>query len=271
MPVNWEYAAKMLWPKLTAKAKEGGIYTYGDLGEQVIPDIKIIPLNMRLVLAPIQDYCWENNLPKLTALVVNKDSGKPGAGFKGGEIDEVYAFNWETIENPFRGFRHNDTTKSLAQRLSNSPEEADSIYKQVKDRGVLQSIFRKALLNAYDCRCAICGLGFKEALEAAHIIPWWECEDALRISTANGILLCANHHKLFDSKVLLVTGEYKIEYQKLKFGHKKYFDFDTCAVVSFEGEDLQKPKCEKDYPDQKLLTRRYNRHKTKNRRDRALT
>jgi len=58
-------------------------------------------------LEPIQSYCILNELPPLTILVVQQESGMPGSGFTGASADElaraqarVFAFNWLEHGNP---------------------------------------------------------------------------------------------------------------------------------------------------------------------------
>lgn len=58
-----------------------------------------------------------------------------------------------------------------------------------------QPAFRKALLAAYEGRCAVTGCDVKDVLEAAHVHPYRGTETNV---TANGILLRADIHTLFD-------------------------------------------------------------------------
>jgi len=52
-----------------------------------------------------------------------------------------------------------------------NPEESGEIFRKIKTRGTAQIIFRKTLLKAYNSKCAICGISYQSALQAAHIIP----------------------------------------------------------------------------------------------------
>ncbi|MCA8940294.1 MAG: HNH endonuclease [Planctomycetes bacterium] len=58
-----------------------------------------------------------------------------------------------------------------------------------------QSVFRQRMLRAYGCKCAITGEGPPEVLEAAHIEAHAKCGNN---SDANGLLLRADIHRLFD-------------------------------------------------------------------------
>ncbi len=58
-------------------------------------------------LEPIQSYCIINELPPLTVLVVQQDSGMPGPGFIGASAGDLakaqarmFAFNWLEHGNP---------------------------------------------------------------------------------------------------------------------------------------------------------------------------
>tara|TARA_B100000427_G_C15402667_1_gene548386 strand:+ start:70 stop:972 length:903 start_codon:yes stop_codon:yes gene_type:complete len=60
-----------------------------------------------------------------------------------------------------------------------------------------QSAFKAALINSHGkCECSLCDAP-KEVIEAAHIVP---VADNGSDWTGNGILLCRNHHALFDKQ-----------------------------------------------------------------------
>ncbi|MDQ2889963.1 MAG: HNH endonuclease [Gemmatimonadota bacterium] len=69
----------------------------------------------------------------------------------------------------------------------------------VRRRG--QPAFRRTLLAAYRRKCAVTGCDVTEALEAAHLIPY---NGEKTNHPANGILLRADIHTLFDLGLLSV-------------------------------------------------------------------
>lgn len=69
----------------------------------------------------------------------------------------------------------------------------------VRRRG--QPAFRKALLAAYDFRCAMTGCGLIDVLEAAHVYPY---KNEATNSVTNGLLLRADVHTLFDLRLIAV-------------------------------------------------------------------
>ncbi|MEJ2792959.1 HNH endonuclease [Iodobacter sp. LRB] len=70
-----------------------------------------------------------------------------------------------------------------------------------------QPKFRKKLLTAYKCSCAVTGTLFSPILEAAHIIPYM---GAKTNHVTNGILLRADIHTLFDLGLLGINQDYKV-------------------------------------------------------------
>ena len=64
-----------------------------------------------------------------------------------------------------------------------------------------QPQFRRALLNAYDSRCAVTGCDVSDALEAAHIIGY---QGTTTNTPANGLLLRADVHTLFDLRLFAI-------------------------------------------------------------------
>jgi hypothetical protein len=62
-----------------------------------------------------------------------------------------------------------------------------------------QDIFRAGLIEYWEGRCAVTGLGIPELLRASHIKPWAHCViDAERLDVFNGILLAPNLDGAFD-------------------------------------------------------------------------
>lgn len=63
-----------------------------------------------------------------------------------------------------------------------------------------QDIFRRALLQYWDGRCAVTGLSDPALLRASHIVPWAACvSDAQRLDVNNGLLLSALWDAAFDA------------------------------------------------------------------------
>jgi putative restriction endonuclease len=241
-PIQYERAA-IAWPVLTEAAAAESTITYAALARH----LGIHPRPIRFVLGVIQDYCLREKLPPLTILVVNQ-RGVPGEGFIAWDIDDlptgyrrVYAEPWDEYPNPFGFAKTGTTLEELAQRLVTKPEESKAVYGLIKNRGIAQDVFRRALLLAYRHSCAFCGLSLQAALEAAHIIRWSEATIEQRLDPSNGLLLCATHHALFDAHVLTVTVDRKIAFRPPRRASHSWTDADQSAAISLNGRSLQMP------------------------------
>lgn len=76
-------------------------------------------------------------------------------------------------------------------------KEKDAI---VKIR-VNQSSYRQKLLSMYN-KCCLCGVQNDKVLIASHIKPWSCCEPSEKVDVYNGLILCPNHDKLFDTGLI---------------------------------------------------------------------
>src|SRR5205823_6280129 len=71
-----------------------------------------------------------------------------------------------------------------------------------------QRVFRDRVLLAYAERCALCRLRHRPLMDAAHIR---EDADGGEPIVPNGVAMCAIHHRAFDSNVLGVWPDYRVE------------------------------------------------------------
>lgn len=87
--------------------------------------------------------------------------------------------------------------------------------------------FRSSVLSAYGNSCCICRkqLGI---VEAAHIVP--HSEDCSSNEVANGLALCAEHHKLYDGGLLLPGPSQEIYFNELR----AEFLYDTNQACGLE-------------------------------------
>ena len=256
MPVDHQQRAGQLWPLLTEAAARRETLTYG----QAATAIGIHHRPIRYALSPIQDYCLDQGLPWLTALVVSATTGRQGAGYLGepgnvDDVEEVFQENWAVIENPF-SHSHTEYLDGIADELLTDVDSAPDRYVPVLSRGDRQRVFRRAVLRAYGYRCAVCANGYHEVLEAAHIIPWASRRQALRIDVRNGICLCANHHKLFDTDVLRIGSDYVISVSDFDMSSSGYSDSDKAATIDHHGQKISLPDALTVHPSRKLLAER---------------
>ncbi len=259
--VNHEQRAAAVWDVLVGHARAKETTTYGALAQEAGGFHHRV---LRWPLGLIQDYCINEKLPPLTSLVVHGGDAQPGSGFIAWDADDletgqrrVFGFDWLGVANPFGYAADGETEEDLAQQLVSQPASAKEVYQLVKVRGKVQAIFRLALLAAYDGACAFCGLSFTEALDAAHIVPWAKCGVEDRMSVNNGLLLCSNHHEMFDADWLRLGEDFKIQYTDMARKHGPYSPMDEALSINFHGKVMKLPSSKKHWPDPKKIRRRY--------------
>ena len=88
------------------------------------------------------------------------------------------------------------------------------IVKTTRESALRSRGFRQAVIEAYYCRCAVCGLKIQSPdrlyweVEAAHIVP----NSSLgRDDICNGIALCHLHHWAFDVGWFTLMDDFKIQ------------------------------------------------------------
>lgn len=112
--------------------------------------------------------------------------------------------------------------------------------------------FRETVLSAYDNSCCICGrqLGI---VEAAHIVPHNDNRSSDVVT--NGLALCVEHHKLYDTGLLLPTPEYTLLINNNRANYLRTANLDKCLddVMRFEGKCFTLPKKMVDWPTEENL------------------
>ena len=95
--------ASQIWAVLAWAARNRQTLTYRQVGKL----IGIPTAGLGQLLEPIQSYCLTQNLPPLTILVVQQETGLPGSGFTGASAPEfaraqaeVFAKAWLEHGNP---------------------------------------------------------------------------------------------------------------------------------------------------------------------------
>ena len=109
-----------------------------------------------------------------------------------------------------------------------------------------QGTFRVAVTDAYGRACAVTREHSLPALEAVHIQAY--AEEGPH-AVANGLLLRADFHRLFDQGYLTVSPDHRLEVSRrlradFANGHSYY---------PFHGKDLSLPATRSDWPDQTFL------------------
>lgn len=134
------------------------------------------------------------------------------------DIDSIN-INQESIGNISSNKSKSDGSESydkyLLEEISTIIEEGEKIqspkYRNEYIKGrVGQGKFREKLIFKHGYKCAICSINNKQLLIASHIKEFCECKNNEHIDEYNGLLLCANHDKLFDKHFISFDEQGKI-------------------------------------------------------------
>lgn len=94
--------ALQIWMILVCGAVRRRSFTYGEVAALLgMKSGRVIPQ----FLGPVMWYCQANRLPPLTVIVVNRDTGLPGAGLStlddvNRDREKVYRFDWFSLSPP---------------------------------------------------------------------------------------------------------------------------------------------------------------------------
>jgi hypothetical protein len=113
------------------------------------------------------------------------------------------SFGFQLSEEQFEGLQlaaEGSTTFLSSVTLPDETVELERVLREVRLR-LGQGVFREMLVAAYKGRCAVTRCDAVEALEAAHIDPY---SSVASNSAANGILLRADIHTLFDRNLVAI-------------------------------------------------------------------
>ena len=131
----------------------------------------------------------------------------------------------------------------------NQPQGGDILIK-ARSQG-----FRRAVVQAYDRRCAFCGVRLIThngcvVVDAAHIIPWSSAKnDELR----NGLSLCKLCHWTFDIGFISVSEKYiLLGSPQLRSPHNL-----PAQILSLTSRPILRPENEAHWPDTRALAWHY--------------
>ncbi|PRH29040.1 HNH endonuclease [Burkholderia gladioli] len=183
-----------------------------------------------------------------------------GAGFR---YEGAFRYVAHHGERPASfSLQRNDPQLALAEREvqasgdfdPSSIEDARSRINRAIVRRQGQPAFRRALLSAYDGRCAISGCEVQPVLEAAHIVAYRGPETN---HVANGLLLRGDLHTLFDMGLLSIdpTTYRAVLDEGLRAGDD--------GVLN--GRVLRLPAAEAEWPSKEALAVRHAEYRARSR------
>jgi len=97
---------------------------------------------------------------------------------------------------------------SLAIENNNDDYAIENAKREIQIR-IGQSVFRKRVLENFNCKCCLTGVMEKKLLVASHIIPW-SAKIETRLSPHNGLCLSILYDSLFDKGFFTINNEYDV-------------------------------------------------------------
>lgn len=159
--------------------------------------------------------------------------------------------------------------QKIAKKLIETPrpenynpfDKEKKVVKVTRESTIRTRGFRQAVIEAYDYKCAFCGLKINSlkdmswGVEAAHIVPHSEKgkDDIL-----NGLSLCRLHHWAFDAGWFAVENNFTIQVSSkvnsLSSDFGKMGDYDFIRIFSNKKMKMLLPKNKEIYPHQSAIS-----------------
>jgi len=236
-PAGSKYA---LWVRQTSRGvypdKDPVIHTDGSWTYQYSPESTRGSFDPDLATNRSLMRCMEDNVPvgvfrEGKAQIGKKTYRVLGLGF-------VSEFNGTHFV--IRGEPIDETSEPVPEGVvpTFTPMELESPGVEEVVRLIRERRFGSVIRELYHERCSLCDIGFRLrghplALEAAHVIPLQN--RGVIGDVRNGILLCSNHHALFDSYAWTFDKDYRI---LVSADHEFRASAAANHVLSWENEKL---------------------------------
>ncbi|GIE34094.1 hypothetical protein Ait01nite_071390 [Actinoplanes italicus] len=159
----------------------------------------------------------ENELASTYRLVIQ---AARDVGITAGALPDFLALEDDDSPMTFLGqeeIKPGDLAGVVRQRLSDTIDQLTEKMLTATIR-VGQHRFARDVLRNHDHQCVFCGLAVAfdgrrtpRLLLASHIKPWRDCDSRERLDIANGLTACPTHDVAFDTGLITVTPELRIE------------------------------------------------------------
>jgi len=148
-----------------------------------------------------------------------------------------------------------DPAENYARKVIRKFEQLNQAERE--EELILRShIFRKAVLEIYDGRCAISGMKLEfgkyiSMVDACHIVPF---ADGKGDTITNGIALSPTLHRAFDRGLVSVSNDYRV------LVHPRLTDhFPEVGIRQFSGQELHLPQDSRFYPSPEKFSQHRSR------------
>ena len=141
------------------------------------------------------------------------------------------------------------------------PFKEKKIVKVTRESVLRERGFRQAVIEAYDCKCAFCGLKINSPdtlwweVEAAHIVPH---SSKGKDDIWNGIALCRLHHWAFDVGWFTLQNNFAIQVSSkvnsIPSDFGKLGEYDFIRILSGKSSKIFLLKRKESYPHPNPIT-----------------
>jgi putative restriction endonuclease len=145
---------------------------------------------------------------------------------------------------------------------SQSPSDSmlTTVRREYVTRAVMQRLhqqhFRRMVLRAYKERCAICRLGHRSLLDAAHILP--DKDPRGEAAVNNGLGRCKIHHSAYDANILGIDADARVHIREDILIEKDGPMLRQCLQET-HGNSLILPREHDLRPNRAFLAERFDR------------
>ena len=103
-----------------------------------------------------------------------------------------------------------------------------------------QRKFRQGLLRLWDQKCALCEIELPELLRASYSKPWKDSTDVERVDSYNGVLLCCNHHALYENGFIAFDGQGRLHISS-QIPEEDYERYGIQSKIKIARKEQNKP------------------------------
>lgn len=202
--------------------------------------------------------------PTSTILLTNK---KEWMLTENGFDEVLKILNIPTTQKEFLSTKSYEVQK-IAKKLIEKPrpknynpiDEDKKVTKITRESLIRTRGFRQAVIEAYDYKCAFCGLKIKSLadsgweVQAAHIVPHHEKG---RDDILNGLSLCHLHHWAFDAGWFTLLNDFKIQVSskvnELSDNSERMGTYDFIRTFADNNSKIFLPKSKEIYPHEDAI------------------
>jgi len=143
-------------------------------------------------------------------------------------------FRYFTLDSEEDTKEEQQIVHEIAQVQTLTEIEKETIIKA----RVGQGKYRNSLLEKYDTKCIVTGITQNKLLIASHIKPWAICDNNERVDVENGLILCANMDRLFDSGLITFRADGKMVVSSfVSEDNKKRLNISSDIVVDLHASE----------------------------------